>query len=618
MKRFCLLVLCLVWTAALRADEPPTPPAARKAERVVVMIWDGLRADSVTDADTPTLARLAREGVTFTRHHPVYPSSTEVNGTAMATGCYPGHSGIIGNREYRPAIEPRKSVGTEDPVTVRRGDEVSGGKYLRVPTLPELCHAAGWRTAVAGTKSVALLWDRAARPDSGAGDSAALDSVTVYAGKSQPPGAAKRIGEAIGGPFPEILTFPNTDANDWTRRALVEALWKDGPPKFSVLWLSDPDYTQHQFGPSSPMARRALAACDANLAAVLAALDAGHWRDTTDVFVVSDHGFSTIKQPVDVSDRLKEAGFAATREFGEHPARGDVLVDGLGGTVFLYVAEHDPDTIRRLADSCQHSEWSGPIFTHDPLPGTFPISTLHDDSPDAPDVIVTMRWTDESNAAGLPGEIFADVDEHHSPDGKHPAPRRPGQGTHGTLSRYDMHNTLVAAGPDLRAGFRDELPSSNADLAPTIVRLLGLPHPPPMDGRVLAEALAAQDETGSGGGNRRTPGIYQRDRRRPLEPILASDPLRERNVLRRRERAERASRRAFPGNPLANWFDSRTPISLFSARSPHLFLGHEALLPARPPRFADHPASGPRTGTIRRRGQVPAYQREQTARRPVT
>ena len=43
--------------------------------------------------------------------------------------------------------------------------------------------------------------------------------------------------------------------------------------------------------------------------------------------------------------------------------------------------------------------------------------------------------------------------------------RKPGQGTHATLSRYDMHNTLVASGPDFKAGWRDALPSGNVDLA---------------------------------------------------------------------------------------------------------------------------------------------------------
>jgi len=61
---------------------------------------------------------------------------------------------------------------------------------------------------------------------------------------------------------------------------------------------------------------------------------------------------------------------------------------------------------------------------------------------------------------------------------------------HGTLSRFDTHNTLVAAGPDIRAGFRNELPTGNIDVAPTILRLLNLTSPEGVDGRVLNEALA--------------------------------------------------------------------------------------------------------------------------------
>ena len=470
-----LLALC---PGAVRADDP-TPVG--KAEHVVIMVWDGLRPDSVTDRDTPTLARLAREGVTFTRHHPVYPSSTEVNGTAMATGCYPGHSGLIGNREFRPAIDPLHTVATESPATVRRGDEVSGGQYLRVPTLPELMHAAGWRTAIAGTKAVALLWDRAGHPDTG---NLATESASVIAGETLPPGAAHAINEFEGGPFPPEIHLPNTDQDIWTTRALIGPLWKDGLPKLSVLWLSDPDFTQHQFGPDSPQALRALAGCDTNLATVLAALDQRHARETTDVFVVSDHGFSTIGHPVDVAARLTAAGFPAVREFKEPPKTGDVLVNGLGGTVFLYVAGHDKDTVQRLTDYLQQTEFAGVIFTREALPGTFALAAIHLDSPDAPDLAVSLRWNDAVNAGGLPGEIFSD------------GGRRVGQGNHATLSRFEMHNTLIASGPDFRAGFRDELPSSNADLAPTVALLLGLPHPPPMDGRVLAEALV--DRLGAG------------------------------------------------------------------------------------------------------------------------
>lgn len=424
----------------------------------------------------PTLAKLAREGVTFTRHHSVYPSSTEVNGTAMATGCYPGHSGLIGNRMFIPAIDPLKSVATESLEAIRQGDAVSGGKYLAVPTLAELAHAAGWRTAIAGTKNVVLLQDRAARPE---GDLAA-ESVTLFAGSTLPSGAAKSLDEAGGAPFPPTVQLPNVVADSWTTQALTGTLWNGAPPKFSMLWLSDPDFTQHQFGPDSPQALRALASDDANIAAVLGALAAKHWRDTTDVFVVSDHGFSTVEQPVDVTGALVAAGFSAAKEYKQPPQPGETLVVGLGGSVYLYVAGHDQPTIRRLTEFFQRSVFAGVIFTKDALPGTFGTSAIHIDTPDAPDVVVAMRWNDDKNANGFPGMIFSEG-------------RKPGQGNHATLSRYELHNTLIANGPDFRAGFRDELPSSNIDLAPTIARLLGLPNVPPMDGRLLGEALAHGD-----------------------------------------------------------------------------------------------------------------------------
>lgn len=473
---FVGLVL-LIGGAFSASGQEAVPPVvssagASKAERVVIVVWDGLRPDSVTEETTPTLAKLAREGVTFTRHHSVYPSSTEVNGTAMATGDYPGRSGIIGNRMYLPAIDPLRSVPTETLVTIRKGDEVSSRKYLAVPTLCELAHAAGWRTAVAGTKAVALLQDRAARPEGEPGAA----SVVLYAGQTLPATAEKSIVEPLGAAFPPTVQLPNVVADAWTTRALTGPLWNGTPPKISMLWLSEPDFTQHQFGPDSPQARRALASSDADLAAVLGALDARHWRDTTDVFVVSDHGFSTVGQPVDVAGALVAAGFKATREYKQPPQPGEVLVVGLGGSVYLYVAGHDQPTIQRLAEFFQQSAFAGVIFTRGALPGTFGLSAVRIDSPDAPDMVVAMRWNDDKNADGFPGTIFSEG-------------RKPGQGNHATLSRYELHNTLIAGGPDFRAGFRDELPSSNLDLAPTVARLLRLPNVPPMDGRVLDEAL---------------------------------------------------------------------------------------------------------------------------------
>jgi arylsulfatase A-like enzyme len=67
--------------------------------------------------------------------------------------------------------------------------------------------------------------------------------------------------------------------------------------------------------------------------------------------------------------------------------------------------------------------------------------------------------------------------------------RKAGKGTHATLSRFDMHNTLIAAGPDFRRGQVNDLPTGNVDLAPTILRILRITAPQQLDGRILSEAM---------------------------------------------------------------------------------------------------------------------------------
>src|SRR5947199_1555433 len=86
----------------------------RRGEHVVVVVWDGMRPDFVSEQNTPTLWKLAQSGVTFRNHHSVYPSATIVNGTAINTGVYPNRSGILVNHDYRPEINAKKSIDVEN------------------------------------------------------------------------------------------------------------------------------------------------------------------------------------------------------------------------------------------------------------------------------------------------------------------------------------------------------------------------------------------------------------------------------------------------------------------------------------------------------------------------
>src|ERR1043166_4862053 len=102
--KYCTWMLTLIAVFSLGAIELAAD-ALRSDRHVVVVVWDGMRRDFVSEETTPTLRKLAQEGVTFRNHHPVYPSATMVNGTAMVTGVYPGKNGVIANYEYRPEID---------------------------------------------------------------------------------------------------------------------------------------------------------------------------------------------------------------------------------------------------------------------------------------------------------------------------------------------------------------------------------------------------------------------------------------------------------------------------------------------------------------------------------
>src|SRR6266550_585277 len=469
MKRVFAVSILLGIVTVFCVCQAPARETPLPSRHVLVVVWDGMRPDFVSQENTPALWRLAHEGVIFRNHHAVYPSATNVNGTALATGVYPGHSGVIANHDYCPEIDNKHSIDVEIPAVVEKGDGLSGGKYISIPTIAEIVQRAGGRTSIASAKTVGLLLDRHVDPDH------AKNCVTLFAGKSLPREAVAPIVDALG-PFPSA----HLQQDAWTTKALTNLLWKGGVPAFSVLWLGEPDLTQHESAPGAPPALAAINYSDEHLATVLSALDRRGARETTDVFVVSDHGFSTIERSVDLRKILNGAGFTAKTEFTDEPKAGEIMLVGNGGSVLFYVVQHDPATTRRLVEFLQQSDFAGVIFTKEPMQGTFGLDQAKIDSQHAPDVVMAFRWNDSKNQFGVPGMIEADWQ------------RGAGKGTHATLSRFDMHNTLIAAGPDFRREQSDDLPTGNVDLAPMILRILGITAPQ-MDGRILSEAMVSSD-----------------------------------------------------------------------------------------------------------------------------
>src|SRR4030095_8731697 len=85
-KRVFPLQLVLSVSLLPYASYAAAPTPSGRAEHVVVVVWDGMRPDFVSPQFCPTLYGLATNGTFFRRNHPVYISSTEVNGAAIATG----------------------------------------------------------------------------------------------------------------------------------------------------------------------------------------------------------------------------------------------------------------------------------------------------------------------------------------------------------------------------------------------------------------------------------------------------------------------------------------------------------------------------------------------------
>jgi len=470
LRRSLISRLILIWMMAL----VPSVFAAGQAKYFILMVWDGMRPDFVTPELTPNLYAMREQGVWFANHHSAYLTSTEVNGAVLATGMFPNHSGVMANKEYRREIDSLNQYGTEALAAVRRGDEVTGGKYLLVPTVAELVQAAGGRTAVVGAKPVAMLHDRLPRTSDAAGS-------VWYANGSLPETLEGALTNRLG-VFPDA-GMPNAPRDAWAARCLTEAFWDKEMPRYSVLWLSEPDFSQHHSGPGSPDALVAIQSCDQRLGTVLAELDRRGIRAQTDIFVVSDHGFSTIGRDGDVAATLQAAGLNAKRAWQTPPTNDDVMVVGNGGSVLLYVINHSPDVIGKIVAALQRSPASGVIFTRAGMHGTFPLAEVNLDSPNAADVVVSSEW----KTTTVMGEREAHLKAEVNNDGY--SAYHAGGGMHVTLSPTDLHNLAVGAGPDFRRGVTSPIPSGNVDIAPTLMWLMGIHPAEAREGRVLSEAL---------------------------------------------------------------------------------------------------------------------------------
>jgi arylsulfatase A-like enzyme len=196
--------------------------------------------------------------------------------------------------------------------------------------------------------------------------------------------------------------------------------------------------------------------------------------------VASDHGYVGIHQRLDLTPALDA-----------FDGDGRVVVAPNGCAVLLYVDGQDTRQVERLARHARSVPGVGAMFSGSRgasvVDSTLPIADLRMDGPLAPDLLLTLSWSDEQNAYGHPGVSYEHGKNHAS---------------HGGASPWEIRNALMLQGPGLTGGLRSRAPSGNIDLAPTVLSMLGLAVPDSMTGRVLQEAMAHYESPTSTGGDR--------------------------------------------------------------------------------------------------------------------
>jgi predicted AlkP superfamily pyrophosphatase or phosphodiesterase len=276
------------------------PARSGLAAPVLMISIDGLKPEYVTEADArglkiPYLRTLLRDGSYAQGVVGVWPTVTYPSHTTLLTGVSPAEHGIYNNLEFDPGQDFGRAWYWYAP-------------EIRVPTLWQIAHNAGLRTASVGwpvsvgATDVDWLIPEYWRVSSPSGVLNPSDR-ELMAALSRPGTLLQQLQPALG---PYMMGNDTSLGGDEIKtRYSVEILRKQ-KPAFMTIHLSSLDETEHEFGPFSAQANQDLEAIDGLVARLAAAALAGDPK--TVVVVVSDHGFVSLTHSVNLYIPFLQAG----------------------------------------------------------------------------------------------------------------------------------------------------------------------------------------------------------------------------------------------------------------------------------------------------------------------
>jgi predicted AlkP superfamily pyrophosphatase or phosphodiesterase len=232
-------LVCLLLAGGGTAQKP-----VRREPVTILISIDGFRADYLGRGLTPTLSRLAKDGVSGPMR-PSFPTKTFPNHYALVTGLHPDRHGIVGNKFEDPA-HPDQSFSMAE----HKGDFW----WEEAEPIWTAAEKAGIRTAP-------IFWPGADVANHGVRPG-------IWQHYDEDVSAHQRIDAAI-----DLLRRPES-----TR------------PRFLTLYFENVDTQGHHHGPDSPELAQALRDVDGDIAYLQTELS--KIAQPANLVIVADHGMA--------------------------------------------------------------------------------------------------------------------------------------------------------------------------------------------------------------------------------------------------------------------------------------------------------------------------------------
>ncbi|MBR8839331.1 MAG: alkaline phosphatase family protein [Stigonema ocellatum SAG 48.90 = DSM 106950] len=448
----------------------------------------------------------------------------------------------------------------ENDAVLNEVNKQFGANYLNEETLLATARKGGFSTASVGKVGPVFIQDITDEKGEGTiiiddatgspmGISLTQEVSTLISKNSLPPASPTRGDNGKPGdsktPGTKVAnTVQQQYFADVATKVILPIFKERQKPFVLIYWSRDPDGTQHNQGDSlnqlvpginGPTSQAGRQNMDKNLAQIRNTLKELGLDATTNIFVTADHGFSTISKEsktsyaatlsysevpkgflppgflgIDLAHELKlslfdpdnnntpinpsQGKFSKNSIIGKDPTKPDVIVAGNGGSDLIYLPNNanKKALAKKIIDLLLKQDYVSGLFVDDTLdafPGTLPFDAIAlrgAARTPKPSILVNFRSFD--TGCGDPTKCGVEVAD---------TLLQQGQGMHGSFSRADTFNTMAAIGPDFKQGYKDQAPTGNADVAPTLAKILKLKLPTQgkLVGRVLSEALIGEPDS---------------------------------------------------------------------------------------------------------------------------